>query len=77
MSAARDSAKEPGGVFWTAKLSGNVARDRRVNRELRKLGWRVVRIWEHDLKRRDEPKLVRRLARLGLIPAADSIQAVS
>jgi DNA mismatch endonuclease (patch repair protein) len=38
--------------FWEKKLSGNKARDRRVNRELRKLGWRVVRIWEHDLAKR-------------------------
>jgi len=39
-------------AFWEKKLSGNQARDRRVNRELRKLGWRVVRIWEHDLVKR-------------------------
>lgn len=47
--------------FWLAKISGNKARDRRVNRELRKLGWIVIRIWEHDLRRRDEAKLIRRL----------------
>ena len=39
-------------AFWEKKLSGNQARDRRVNRALRKLGWRVVRIWEHDLVKR-------------------------
>ena len=45
--------KMPNGnrAFWKKKLAGNRARDRRVNRELRKLGWRVVRIWEHDLTR--------------------------
>jgi DNA mismatch endonuclease (patch repair protein) len=38
--------KMPNGnrAFWKKKLAGNRARDRRVNRELRKLGWRVVRI---------------------------------
>jgi len=36
--------------FWQAKLSANVARDRRVTRELRGSGWRVVRIWEHELR---------------------------
>jgi DNA mismatch endonuclease (patch repair protein) len=41
-------------AFWKTKLAANQARDRRVNRELRKLGWRVVRIWEHDLKRPDQ-----------------------
>jgi DNA mismatch endonuclease (patch repair protein) len=32
--------------FWRKKLAGNRARDRRVNRTLRRAGWRVVRIWE-------------------------------
>jgi DNA mismatch endonuclease (patch repair protein) len=41
-------------AFWKMKLSANKARDRRVNRVLRKAGWRVVRIWEHDLAKRGE-----------------------
>jgi len=36
-------------AFWEKKLSANRERDRRVNRVLRKEGWRVVRIWEHSL----------------------------
>lgn len=36
--------------FWEKKLLGNKVRDKFVNRELRKLGWRVVRVWEHELK---------------------------
>ena len=39
-------------AFWKKKFTANKTRDRRVNRELRKLGWRVVRIWEHDLAKR-------------------------
>ena len=39
-------------AFWDDKFARNKTRDSRVNRELRKLGWRVVRIWEHDLPRR-------------------------
>jgi DNA mismatch endonuclease (patch repair protein) len=35
--------------FWIRKLSANQARDKKVNRFLRKKGWRVVRIWEHEL----------------------------
>ena len=38
--------------FWSRKLAGNVARDKLVGRTLRKQGWRVVRIWEHDLRQR-------------------------
>jgi DNA mismatch endonuclease, patch repair protein len=51
-------------AFWKKKILANKARDRRVNRVLRTQGWKVIRVWEHDLKRRDEPKLVRRLRRL-------------
>lgn len=38
--------------FWLRKLAGNRSRDLHVNRELRKKGWRVLRIWEHDLPKR-------------------------
>ncbi len=40
--------------FWKKKLAVNKARDRRVNRTLRKKGWRVVRIWQHDLAKRPD-----------------------
>lgn len=36
--------------FWEQKLSRNADRDRFVDRELRKAGWRVWRVWEHSLK---------------------------
>lgn len=36
--------------FWREKIARNRARDREVNRELRRRGWRVVRIWEHELR---------------------------
>lgn len=35
--------------FWDAKISRNKARDREVTRVLRRNGWRVGRIWEHEL----------------------------
>jgi DNA mismatch endonuclease, patch repair protein len=38
--------------FWDAKVARNRERDREVSRELRRLGWRVVRVWEHDLAKR-------------------------
>ena len=38
-------------AWWRAKIEGNRSRDRRVNRALRRAGWRVVRVWEHQLKR--------------------------
>lgn len=33
-------------AFWTAKFEENVARDRRVRAQLRKLGWKCVTVWE-------------------------------
>jgi DNA mismatch endonuclease (patch repair protein) len=37
--------------FWETKLAANKLRDRLVTKSLRKLGWSVLRIWEHDLSR--------------------------
>jgi DNA mismatch endonuclease (patch repair protein) len=47
-------------AFWKKKLAGNKIRDRVVNQTLRRTGWRVVRIWEHELqkaKNRSTPHL--------------------
>jgi DNA mismatch endonuclease (patch repair protein) len=46
-------------AFWKKKFAANKGRDRRVNRELRRLGWRVIRIWEHDLAKRSNPRIQR------------------
>ncbi len=35
--------------FWSNKLSSNVERDRRQTLELENAGWRVVRLWEHEI----------------------------
>lgn len=37
--------------FWTAKFHANVERDRRNAFALRRLGWRVVTVWECDAHR--------------------------
>ena len=34
--------------FWQQKIEANRARDADTDRRLRKNGWTVVRIWEHD-----------------------------
>jgi DNA mismatch endonuclease, patch repair protein len=36
--------------FWQAKISRNIERDQTVNRRLQEDGWRVMRIWESDLR---------------------------
>jgi DNA mismatch endonuclease Vsr len=35
--------------YWTAKIERNRERDKSKERELRRLGLRVLRIWEHEL----------------------------
>lgn len=59
----RDKKPKANAAFWRKKILGNRARDRRVNRELCVLGWRVVRVWEHELTKNNTSRLVRRLGR--------------
>ncbi len=40
--------------YWVKKIENNIARDKKVNRELRKNGWHVLRFWEHDIKKNPE-----------------------
>jgi len=60
-AGSRQGAKtqRTGKAFWREKMAANIARDRFVNRELRRRGWRVVRIWEHELasNRSQEPEV--------------------
>jgi DNA mismatch endonuclease (patch repair protein) len=34
--------------WWATKLAKNQARDAATNEHLHELGWKVVRIWEHE-----------------------------
>ena len=38
-------------AFWDRKRETNMARDRHVTRQLRGRGWKVIRIWQHSLKK--------------------------
>jgi DNA mismatch endonuclease (patch repair protein) len=52
--------------FWCEKIAKNKARDRLVSRTLRTGGWKVLRIWEHELTLKNEPRIIVRLRRAGL-----------
>jgi DNA mismatch endonuclease (patch repair protein) len=39
--------------FWAKKVALNRKRDRVVTRALRRRGWTVIRIWEHELAERN------------------------
>jgi DNA mismatch endonuclease (patch repair protein) len=47
--------------YWQKKISRNTIRDRIATKELRELGWKVLRVWEHEL--RGEPRFLKRILR--------------
>ena len=47
--------------FWLEKLNRNKARDQVVNRELRRQGWRIIRLWQHEFK--NTKKVTRKVQR--------------
>ncbi len=59
-------SKVPGAnrSFWKRKFEANRTRDDLVNLTLRNRGWRVTRIWEHELTKGNQTRLVARLRRL-------------
>ncbi len=48
--------------FWKNKINGNVKRDKKVNRVLKKDGWKVLRFREH-LLRKDPDQVYRRITK--------------
>jgi DNA mismatch endonuclease, patch repair protein len=54
-------------AFWKEKLARNKARDRLVMRTLKRHGWRVVRIWQHQLSRKYEQRLLPRFRKFKLL----------
>ncbi|HEX6860988.1 MAG TPA: very short patch repair endonuclease [Caulobacteraceae bacterium] len=51
--------------FWQAKFDANVYRDRKVEQQLVDLGWRVITVWECELKKEPEQVVERIGSRLG------------
>ena len=48
-------------TYWEPKISGNKRRDQIVTRDLRRAGWSVLRVWEHELARKHQKRLLRRI----------------
>jgi DNA mismatch endonuclease (patch repair protein) len=38
--------------YWVGKIEANIRRDRKNRALLRRAGWRVLRVWEHELSRK-------------------------
>lgn len=54
--------------YWVAKIERNRARDRTVTRALRGLGWRVIRVWESDVRRDPQFAVAKVLKLIGQPP---------
>ena len=50
-------------AFWQRKFARNAERDRLVKEELEALGWRVLVVWENEVKS-DPREVARRISRM-------------
>jgi DNA mismatch endonuclease (patch repair protein) len=62
--ACRNTKPKDNSCYWTLKITKNKERDKRVSKILKKKGWRVIRIWECELKNKNRMKLLRKLSSL-------------
>jgi len=49
--------------YWNSKIKRNVERDKEQNKFLKKYGWKVIRIWEHELNK-NLGKSIKKIERL-------------
>lgn len=54
VEAVRATLRTPRREWWMQKLLRTIERDAEVIRELRRKGWRVVRVWESDVLRQPD-----------------------
>ncbi|MBI2638145.1 DNA mismatch endonuclease Vsr [Candidatus Peregrinibacteria bacterium] len=50
--------------FWHRKIEQNIKRDKTVNKSLKRLGWKVIRVREKELSNKNLEKTSRRLMKL-------------
>jgi DNA mismatch endonuclease (patch repair protein) len=48
-------------MFWVQKIIRNVKRDRRYRAELKANGWRILRVWEHELNKKNRDETLERI----------------
>ena len=52
--------------FWMTKISRNIERDHDVTNHYENIGWRIIRIWEHDLKKNIDDTFNKTITNLNL-----------
>lgn len=40
--------------YWFSKIQRNIKRDKEVTKYYKKIGWKIFRVWEHDLFKKKE-----------------------
>lgn len=43
--------------YWQKKIENNRIRDKQINERLERKGWKVIRIWECEIKEKNKEKL--------------------
>lgn len=61
--------KAPAGEAWRAKMDANRRRDIRVRRQLRRIHWHTMVVWEHEDPLRAARRVGRRVARIEQLKA--------
>ncbi len=49
--------------YWIPKLERNVRRDKEINITLRRMGWKVYRVWEHEVNTNSQ-KVTNKISRM-------------
>lgn len=52
-------------AYWIPKIERTIARDRQNNKKLKKAGWRVIRLWEHQIIK-DLTKCIQKITKKNL-----------
>lgn len=45
--------------YWVRKIGDNIKRDKKNRTKLRKEGWKVLRVWEHEILEKTTPAIDR------------------
>ena len=62
----RNTTPEQNGEFWKKKIARNKERDNKVSKLFLRRGWKVLRIWECELKRGNRETLLARFRYAGI-----------
>lgn len=74
-TCTRNRTPKTNAAYWQAKFEGNRARDARDQAKLIEMGWRVLVIWECELKPSNVPAVIERVRQMVIPSLAPSRQA--